>query len=108
MATDIEQFSIKKALDVSPTAIGKSTSMFVKGAIPILLICLLGFMVYKSFFQKTNQQQIVAKKGSNVQVTQINKQSRSLNPFVEVGLEKNSDTDQDFDTYIRAGVRWKF
>lgn len=56
----------------------------------IALFVLAGFTIYRAFFMKINQQQIIARKGSNVSVTQINKPSRFFIPFIETGIGKSS------------------
>ena len=72
----------------------------------LALFVLAGFTIYKAFFVKTSQQMIVAKKGSKVEVTQINKASRFFIPYIEAGVEQRSDSNMG--TYIRAGLRVEF
>ena len=63
-------------------------------------------MVYQTFFNKKPTQSIVAQKGSNVQVTQINKTSRFFIPFIEGFVEQKSNSDMN--TGIRGGLRIEF
>ncbi len=46
-----EPFSIVKAVDLSPVAIGKSVSVVVKGLLVIGIIAWLGWMIYVSFIK---------------------------------------------------------
>ena len=72
----------------------------------IAIVLLIGFMTYQTFFVKKTDQYIKAEKGSNVSVTQINKTRRFFIPFIEGGVEKNSDVN--FETYLRGGLRFEF
>jgi hypothetical protein len=73
--------------------------------VTLSLIGLIFFSIYTIFHKQPNQT-IIAKPGSNVSVTQINKQSRFFIPFIEAGVEQR--TTQNMGTYIRAGVRIEF
>jgi hypothetical protein len=72
----------------------------------LIALVLTGFTIWSAFFKKTTQQLIVAKKGSSVTVTQNNKTSRFFIPFIEAGVEQQSDSKMG--TYIRGGIRVEF
>lgn len=68
-----ELFSIKKAVDLSPAALGKSTSATVKGLLVLIAIGLLTFAVWKAFIKKsepTQTQKTVIDKPQSVQIDQ--------------------------------------
>ena len=52
-----EPFYLKKALDISPAAIGKSTSATAKGLLVIIAIGLMGFAVWKAYIKKPDASQ---------------------------------------------------
>jgi hypothetical protein len=65
-----EPFDIKKAVDMSPEAIGKSFSVFLKVAVVLGLIFCIGYTVWSLFRPKQVQTQTVghvtAESGSTV------------------------------------------
>ena len=70
--------------------------------IVILVLLALGI---KSIFSKNQTQKTqIGQVAGNVNI--IQKSSRFLIPFIEVGVGKNSDVD--LDTYIRCGLRFEF
>ena len=73
---------------------------WVRTAIAILM----AFFIYRAMTKPT--QNIVAKKGSTVQVTQVNKTAKFLIPFVEAYVSQESDNKMN--TGIRGGVRIEF
>ena len=73
---------------------------WIRTAIAILL----AFFIYKAMTKPT--QNIVAKKGSTVQVTQVNKTAKFFIPFAELYGEQRSNSD--FSTGIRVGCRVEF
>ena len=98
-----EPFDIKKFFDLSPTALGKSISIVWK----VALIAILIFAVYRLFAPKQKQtQQVTVQSGGQATFIQKQNNKRFLIPFVEGGVEKNSDVD--LDTYIRCGLRFEF
>lgn len=102
-----EKFLISKAIDISPSAIGKSTSIWIKGFIPVLLLALLGFTFYRAFFVKEQSQKIVIQKGATAVIQQKQEApKRFFIPFIEGGVEQRSDSNMG--TYIRAGLRVEF
>lgn len=70
----------------------------------IILAVVILYGVYKLMSKPT--QNIIAKRGSNVQVTQVNKTSRFFIPFIEAGVEQRRDSDMG--TFIRGGLRIEF
>ena len=98
----MERFNFKKAVDVSPTAIAKSSSLVFKGLIPFILLALISWMCYNALNKPT--QTIIARKGSKVTVVQQNK--RFLIPFIEIGAEQRSSSK--LATFLRGGVRWEW
>lgn len=73
----------------------------------ILFWGLIGYGTWKAFFKKPEPTTAIkAEAGSTVKVTNINKSQRFLIPFVEVGVEQQSDSD--LATYMRAGLRVEF
>lgn len=99
-----EKFLINKAVDFSPNAIGKSTSVWVKGFLPILFLGLLGFTIWKAFFVKEQSQKIIVQKGATALIQQKQEApKRFFIPFIEAGVEQRSDSNMG--TYIRAGMR---
>ena len=83
----------------------KSWGLGLRLTVTLLLLLLLCVGV-RALFTKKSTQSIIAKPGSHVQVTQVNKQSRFLIPFIEGGVEQNNR--EQMGTYIRAGVRVEF
>ncbi len=71
----------------------------------MLLFFGIGYCVWFTLRPKPTQT-IIAQKGSEVKVTQINKTSRFFIPFIEVGVEQRNNADMG--TYIRGGVRVEF
>ncbi len=84
----------------------KSWGLGGRFLLTLLFLTLVAFTIKKAFFTKTNTQSIVAQAGSNVKVTQINRQSRFFIPFVEGGVEQRYN--EQMGTYIRAGIRVEF
>jgi len=69
----------------------------------IFLIIVLG--AYWLFGKPT--QNIIAKKGSNVQVTQINKTTKFITPFIEGGRENRSGHSGWFSRFgVRLELPW--
>lgn len=99
-----EPFSIKKALDLSPSALGKSWSIGLKIALLVFII----FTIYLAWIKpkQTQQQQITIGRGGQATIIQKQTSKRMLIPFVEVGVGKSSEFK--LDTYIRAGLRFEF
>lgn len=78
------------------------TLRYAIGAAIIIGVCLF---VYFRFFAKQQVMNTVFRgKVEKVEIHQNTK--RTLIPFVEGGVEKNNRTD--FETYLRAGLRWEF
>jgi hypothetical protein len=73
----------------------------------VCVLAIVGAVVFGliTLFKKPTQQ-IIAKKGSNVQVTQINKSKRTFIPFVEGYVDQRSG--DKMGTGIRAGLRFEF
>ena len=100
-----EEFNLKKLMQspFSPLYWTK-TVMFMAGAFIILMI---GFAVYKAYFKRAEPSQLIrAAKGSTVTVVQNNERKKTLIPFIEAGLEQPSNND--WNTYIRGGVRFEW
>ena len=98
-----ERFSIAKFFSSFTQALPWiKTLRYAIGIALILGVCLF---VYFRFFAK---QQIMTNvfKGKVEKVEIHQNPKKALIPFVEGGVEKNNRTD--FETYLRAGLRWEF
>lgn len=73
----------------------------------VILICiaLLGFTIWKAFFEKKNTQNIQIGSGSQVTIKQ-GEQKKNLILFVEPYVDQSSN--RKFGTGIRGGVRLEF
>ena len=68
----------------------------------LAILFFVGIVIWRAFFMKTTT--VHVGKGGTAIINQVKK--RFFIPFVEGGIEKNSDVD--LDTYIRAGLRFEF
>jgi len=100
-----EGFSIKKLLLSPFTGLyWTKTLMFSGGALVILIIVL---SIYKTYFKRPEPVQTIrAESGSTVTVIQKNERKRVFIPFIEAFIEQPSS--DDFQTGIRAGLRFEF
>lgn len=95
-----EQFEIRKLVKSPFTGLFWVKSfMYMLG---IGCIIFIGFSIYRIFNPKATQQINIAK-GATAKIIQNTQGKRYFIPFIEGGIEKNSDVD--FDTYIRTGLR---
>ena len=101
----MEAFNLKKLLSSPFTGLyWTKTVMFLLGGTGILVI---GFAVYKAYFKRPEPTQAIkAEAGSNVTVIQQNNRKRYFIPFMEGGIEQ--PTNDDWHTFIRAGLRFEF
>ena len=100
--------------DTEKVSLGKFAHSFVEllpwvktirycvGAALILGVALFIYLKFKPQTQNTTFSGSVGK----VNIIQSNK--RFFIPFVEGGVEKNTNSNRDFDTYLRAGLRFEF
>lgn len=73
----------------------------------VLALVVAGYGIYKAYFKKPEPTQMIrAEKGSNLTVVQHNERKKTLIPFVEGYIDQPSD--HDFETGIRAGVRFEW
>ena len=105
MPEEAEGFDLKKLLSSPFSSLyWTKTVMFSLGAFVIFFV---GFAVYKAYMKKPDSTQTIrAETGSSVTVVQNNERKKSLIPFVEAGIDQPSD--DDFSTYIRAGLRFEW
>lgn len=74
----------------------------------VILICivLIGFTIWKAFFEKKNTQNIQIGSGSNVTIKQGEQKRKNLIMFVEPYVDQSSN--RKFGTGVRGGVRLEF
>jgi len=102
-----EPFSVKKALDFSPVAMGKVSSIGIKLFFILVILFCIGYTIYTLFFPKPTQTQIIkAEKGAVLNIQQKQTTRRFFIPFIEGGVEQRSD--RNMSTYLRAGLRIEF
>lgn len=78
------------------------TIRYCLGAALILGVALFIYLKFKP------QTQTTTFSGSVGKVNIIQNTKRAFIPFVEGGVEKNTNSKRDFDTYLRAGLRFEF
>lgn len=100
-----EKFNLKKAVDLSPTAVGKVSSIGVKLLILAGIVFCIGFTLWQ-LFQPKQGQKIIIEKGGSAVIQQNQTNRRALVPFME-GFFEQSRNDK-FNTGIRAGLRLEF
>lgn len=100
-----ESFDIKKMVASPFTGLyWVKTVMFSLGAVVLFFI---SFAVYKAYIKKPEPSQAIhAESGSHVTVVQQNQKKRVFIPFIEGGVEQPSH--DDFETYLRGGLRFEF
>ena len=104
---DLNKFSVKKLVVGKKEDIWKS----LRYGLIFMLFLGLGYLIYRgaeALFPKPQklEQNIVAQKGSTVNIKQITANKRFLIPFVEAGVEARDN--QDVGAFIRAGARIEF
>jgi hypothetical protein len=104
---DLSKFSVKSLV------VGKKQDIWkaLRYGIIFTIILGLGYLVYRgaeALFPKPQklEQNIVAQKGSTVNIKQVTANKRFLIPFVEGGVEARDN--QDVGAFIRAGARIEF
>ncbi len=102
----VEPFDLKKAVDLSPSAIGKSTSVGLKFLIVLGLIFCVVYTIYTIFHKQPNQN-IIVEKGGVATIIQKNAPKKFLIPFTEVGVEQKQGNNA-LASYIRVGIRAEF
>lgn len=109
-----EKFSLKKFLDLSPTAWYKVAGLSLKVFLLVLVVFGAIAIVNKFFPKKpdnVNQPVINLGEGgtSNYTVIQKTEDDRPWyipSPFVEIFIQKSDD--RDWDKGLRTGARWDF
>jgi len=79
-----EKFLIKKALDVSPQALGKSFSSTIKGLLIILALAGIGYGLWKAYIRKPE--------ASQSQITTIQKPENVAIDQRQILIETEKDT----------------
>jgi predicted negative regulator of RcsB-dependent stress response len=72
----------------------------------LFIIILVGFTIWKAFFEKKNTQQIHIGSGSQVTIKQNEEKKKSLVLFIEPYVDQSSN--RKFGTGVRGGVRLEF
>jgi len=75
--------------------------------IVVILLVVGSISLWRSIFGKP-QVQNTTFSGAVGKVNIIQNTKKSFIPFVEGGVEKNTAGHRDFDSYIRAGLRFEF
>lgn len=70
-----------------------------------LIILFIIFSVYTFFKGKTQENQIDLSGSKDAKVTIVQKDKKSIIPFIELGVGKDSG---DMETFIRTGIRFEF
>lgn len=99
-----EKFSLKKffSAPANPLYYAKVASLW--GG-PVLLL-LIGYTCYRAYFKRIDTNKVIAQEGSIVNI--VGDRKKTFIPFVEGFVEKNANTDQEFNTGIRAGLRFEW
>ena len=100
-----EKFSFKKLLASPFTKLfWVKALMYGSG---LCVVAAIGYTFYKAYFIKPPSSQIIhAETGSNVTVIQKQVRKRFFIPFIEIYVQQPSN--DDFQTGIRAGLRFEF
>ena len=109
-----EPFYLKKALDISPNALGKSTSSVSKGLLVLGIIALCGWAIYVTYIKphtkfaaKTQTQAITIQKGASATIVQkTDSPKKWLFLFIEPFIEQRQHSSMQ--TGIRVGIRLEF
>ena len=107
-----EQFSVRKALDLSPTAMGKSFSIGLK----IAIILFVGWAVYKAYFKKPEPTQtqrierIVVESGGTLTLQEQKEEEKRKwyipSPYVRVCTFARTNDEKGFGVEFGAEWRW--
>jgi len=95
-------FDIKKFFAGFNLADGEKVGKILYFVI-IVALCLCGYYLIT---RPQQVQKITVQKGGVATIQQQQAKKRLFIPFIEGGVEKNSDVD--LDTYIRGGLRFEF
>lgn len=98
-----EPFSISKAIKSFFSGLDWFKALMI--GLKILGIAFIGLTIYRAYFMETQSQTQIFR-GNVKQVTIRQDRKKTFIPFIEGGVEKNNQTE--FETYMRAGLRFEF
>lgn len=98
-----EPFSISKAIKSFFSGLDWFKALMI--GLKILGIAFIGLTIYRAYFMETQSQTQIFR-GNVKQVTIRQDRKKVFIPFIEGGVEKNNQTE--FETYMRAGLRFEF
>lgn len=102
----MEKIDPKRAIKSMVQPVSWFKSFFIGARVVIMIICLalLGFTIYRAYFVKNQEQNIVAEEGSTLNVYQTQGDDKWFEPFSEVYVF--SDTKYGMGAGVRAGLRF--